>query len=306
MICACPKCAVKNEVDLAEIPEGGTSTHCTACKTRFLITRESIAHRAYRKAEDAHCAKCGNDLGSSLHCPSCGELYPDYFVAEAPDVARKKIRKIVEAFSSLKDLSFEWGAKPKAVSGYASKARSATPVSREKSRKFAFAAVGVTLLAAVIVLGGWYYMHQKAQQQYAENYIKALYGVKSGMEYGLTACSKISEEMKARGSARISPEDEIKMGKVKDEVDKIMQKLHDPPGRFDQANEKLVKLYEIYKSVHALAVSPAGSAARISGVASKAENEFKQGTQELKSGLPEELSEALKKGQSKYRGLRDI
>ncbi len=306
MICACPKCAARNEVDLAEIPEGGTTTNCAACKARFLITRESIAHRAYRKAEDAHCAKCGNDLGSSLHCPSCGELYPDYFVAEAPDVARKKIRKIADAFSSLKDLSFEWGAKPKGVSGYASKAKSVTPVSREKSRKFAMIAAGVMLLVAVVASGGWFYLQHKAQQQYAENYIKALYGVKSGMEYGLTACSKISEEMNSRGNARISPEDEIKMSKVKDEVDKIMQKLNNPPGKFDQANDKLMKLYEIYKSIHTLAISPTGSPARISGVASKAESEFRQGTQELKNSLPEELSAALKRGKSKYRGLRDL
>jgi len=306
MICACPKCAARNEVDLAEIPEGGTATNCTACKARFLITRESIAHRAYRKAENAHCAKCGNDLGSSLHCPSCGELYPDYFVAETPDVARKQVRKIVDAFSGLKDLSFEWGAKPKAVTGHTSRAKSVTPASREKSRKFAMVAAGVMLLVVVVASGGWFYMQHKAQQQYAENYIKALYGVKSGMEYGLTACSKISEEMKSRGSARISPEDEIKMSKVKDEVDKIMQKLKDPPGKFGQANEKLTKLYEIYKSIYTLAISPAGSPARISGVASKAESEFRQGTQELKSSLPEELSEALKKGKNKYRGLRDF
>ena len=306
MICACPKCTARNEVDLAEIPEGGTSTNCTACKARFLITRESIAHRAYRKAEDAHCAKCGNDLGSSLHCPSCGELYPDYFVAEAPDVARKQARKIVEAFSSLKDLSFEWGAKPKSVPRYTSRAKSVTPVSREKSRKFAMVVSGLMLLVVAVASGGWFYMQNKAQQQYAENYIKALYGVKSGMEYGLKACSKISEEMKSRGNARISPEDEIKMGKVKDEVDKIMQKLKDPPGKFGQANEKLTKLYEIYKSVYILAISPTGSSARISGVASKAESEFRQGTQELKSSLPEELSEALKKGKNKYRGLRDL
>jgi len=126
------------------------------------------------------------------------------------------------------------------------------------------------------------------------------------MEYSLAACTKISDEMKSRGNARISPEDEIKMSKVKDEVDKIMKKLKDPPGKFDQSYEKLTKLYEIYKSVHTLAISPTGSSARISGVASKAENEFRQGAQELKSSLPEELSEALKKGKSKYRGLRDL
>ena len=308
MICVCPKCAAKVDVDISQIPESGTATKCAECKTRFLIIRESIARRAYRRPAEAHCTQCGNELGEQLHCPSCGLLYPDYFVAETSEAVRKRARKSRGAFSGIRNISFEWGSRSGTKPSYTPKVKVSTAAKSQAkgTRNLIKPIVGLLLAIALIAGGVSYYKQHKSKSQYAENYVMALYALKTGTELNVKTCARLSADLKAGRSARITPEDELKMNKVKAEIDAIMIKLNEPPGDYVSAKEKLGKLYSIYKNVHSLAIAPSGSLAGLTDSASKAEIEFKQSSQDLKSSLGEDLTEALNKGKAKYKGLRDF
>jgi DNA-directed RNA polymerase subunit RPC12/RpoP len=315
MICSCPKCAAQIDKDLAEIPENGTATQCPQCKSRLLIARESFAKRAYRQAGDINCVKCGNKLGHELHCPACGELYPDYFVTEVPDIARKQARKIIETFKNLKDFSFEWGTSSTTPQpGYTPQRRALviTPKSAGKPRKVIWSVASLIVVVALVAIGVWHYKQQKAEQIYAANFVKVLYIVKTGTDQSLAACEKISGDWKtkmAEGRSivpRLSAEDDSDLSNIAQELDKRKVGINLPPKKFATAYEKLEKLNGIFAKARALAMAPPGSPSSLSESANKLAGEFKAASQELKAGLSTELAAELAKGRTKYRGLREF
>ncbi len=304
MNCSCPKCKTRIELDQTQLPEDESSITCTACNTRFLVYRESFACRALRKSGEIFCSKCATELGHLLHCSACGALYPEYFVV---GLHRKKVREKVEVKAGT-------AYKPDTVQRPSFKPKSGTHADSRKTTQLSpntlKMAAGIAVVALILAVGISYYYHARAQKLYAANLITALYGIKSGTDMSLRMCSKISTEWKSkidsgsRVEARLTPQEDSNLNKVKSEIDLAMQKIQQPPKKLIPSMEKLVALYEIYNKIFALAISPQGSVSAFSDSTAKLENDFNRVAQEFKATLPADVQEELRKAVTKYKNLQ--
>jgi len=305
MTCSCPKCHAQIEVDLSRIPENGAFTPCPECKGRIWINKESYARMALNKEGKTYCDKCGKELDHSIICASCGVMYPDYYLVQASKPLRRQIEK-----PDLFSMSFTLKqAKPT----YTYTTYSAAKKSSEKSPNVLLKRVSLLVLVALLVVGiGYFYHSKKSEQQYAKNYMRTLYTIKSGTDLSLTTCAKISAAWQTnvdagqRYAPHISAEDEARLNSVKDMTDRFMLTLNEPPKKFIDSKEKLAKLYGIYTKTHTLAVAPSGSLPSYTNSASKSQDEFNLAVQEMKGSLPPELAAELQIAKVKYKSLKDI
>jgi len=321
MECVCPKCAQKTEVDLALVPENGFVTTCESCKSEIHVIRESCACRAKRKSGEINCVNCGKPLDHHAHCHSCAKPFPDYFVTVDPDAARSKARSefFQKKWAAIRDLDFSFnafGRSPKdAVSGYSPTTKTvsaAKGTSGLLSRKYVVLAVGLIVAVALAAGGTFAYNSYKTGQIYAENYIKALYCIKTGVDTNLkTSASMKAEWESASLSGRsfspiISSKDEAKAVKLRGEVDKILQKISEPPKKFSEANNSLMEIHKIYLETEALIVSKPNSLRELGSSIDGLDKKMSQSVQALKSTLPDSLKQELANAQLKYRGLKDF
>ena len=314
LICSCPKCSAKIELEFTQIGENATSQSCPACKTRYVLNRESFARRASRKAGEINCAYCGGQLDHSQYCPSCKALYPDYYAAESPDAAKKRARRNRDLFGSLKSFSFEWGSSRAPSVDYQPVLMDSEPwqESADLKKKYIVPGVSAVVIVALIAIGVSFYNHAKAKRQYAASYVNALYAIKTGADLGLTICGKITSEWatKDHSGQSVPPlgtvDDENQLNLVKAQADKYLQKLNDPPKAFAESNEKLLKLNGLFVKLHAAALKPSGTVTNFAELTQKTGSDFKVASEDLKKNLPTELSAELAIAKTKYRGMRDF
>jgi uncharacterized protein YbaR (Trm112 family) len=304
MTCSCPKCHAQIDVDLSRIPENGAFTPCPECKGRFWVNRESYARIALKKEGKTYCDKCGKELDHVIVCRACGVMCPDYYLVQASRPPRRQVEK-----PDLFSMSFT--LKP-ATQTYAYTYTGAKKPA-ERAPKGNLKRVGLLVLVALLVVGGGYLYHiNKAEQEYAKNFMRVLFTIKSGTDFSLDTCAKISADWKSgmdtgqKYAPHISPEAETRLNKVKDTTDSFMQKLNKPPKKFVNARAKLADLYGAYTKVYALALAPPGSFSGFTDSANRSEAEFKTAVKELKASLPPELSAELKIAKTKYKALKDI
>jgi len=303
MTCSCPKCNAQIEVDLSHITENGTFTSCPECKGRFWTNKEAYARMALKKEGNTYCDKCGKKLDHLIVCAGCGVMYPDYYLVQASKPPRRQVEK-----PDLFSMSFTLKPAEKQTYVYTGAKKSVAGPS-----KAIFAKVGLLALVALLAAGTVYFLHIRTlEKQYAKNYIRALYTIKSGTVLGLNTCTKLSNEWKANMDAgrvyapHISADDESRLNGVKETTDRFMHTLNKPPKKFVNSNEKLTNLYGAYAKVHALAIAPSGSLPGYTNLASKSQSEFDVALQELKGSLPSELTAELQLAKVKYKGLKDI
>lgn len=325
MIVSCPKCSAKTELDPSQIPETGGSAKCSACNSTYLVNRESIASRATRRGGEINCARCGQELGASLVCSSCGEMYPDYFVPETPEAVRqRRVRMMIDTISHLRDVSFEWGTSYTPTIDYRLKNRPATPKEKPAStgkpavhvtprRRYVTIAITLSVVALLLAGGLLYSKQAKAKQQYALNYVRALYLIKTGTDLSLKACSKISNDWKIKSQAgqsgvpHISAAEETALTKVKTEVDVYMQKTYEAPKPFAIARENLGSVQSAYLTLNSLAVSPPpGGLSAFTDSVNKAEADFRKSAKDLKANLPAYIAKELEKGALRHKALTEL
>jgi len=314
LICSCPKCSARIELDLTQITENTVSQLCPACKASYVLTRESFARRASRKAGEINCAQCGGQLDHSQYCPSCKTLYPDYYATEFPDAAKKRARQNRDLFGSLLNFSFEWRPRSASSMDYKPVVLDSEPWQEPVglNKKNIVKGVSAVVIVALIALGVSFYYHAKAKKQFAASYVMALYGIKTGTDLGLRACAKISSDWAAKSSSglntppTISVEDENQLNSVKVQTEKYLQKLNDPPSKFAESNNELRNLFELFVKVHTAALNPSGTVTTFVDVTQKTEKEFVVATANIKKDLPTELSKELEIAKTKYRGLKDF
>jgi len=314
LICSCPKCSAKIELDLAQISEETNAQICPACKARYELTRESFARRASRKAGEINCAQCGGQLDHSQYCPSCKTLYPDYYAAEFPGAAKKRARQNRDLFGGMKFFSFEWHSSSATSVDYKPDMMDSEAWQEPSGwkKKNIATSVSAVVIITLIALGVSFYTHIKAKKQYAASYVIALYGIKTGTDLGLKMCGKISVDWAATNNSgqivppRITVDDENQLNKIKVNTDKYLQKLKDPPSAFIESNGKLLILNDLFLRLHAAALNPTGTISSYVNLTQKTENDFIAATADLKKNLPKELSEELEIAKSKYRGLKEF
>jgi uncharacterized protein YbaR (Trm112 family) len=306
MTCSCPKCHALIEVDLSHIPEDGTLRPCPECKGRFWINRESYARVALKKEGKTYCDKCGNELEHKIVCNECGVMYPDYYLVQASKPPRRQVEK-----PDLFSLSFT--LQPATPTYSQTYTYMGAKESSGKSPKVLLKRVGLLALVVLLALGiAKLYHIKQVEKQYAKNYMRALYTIKTGTDLSLDTCAKISAEWKTKMDAgqnyapRISADDESRLNKVKDAADRYLQYLNEPPKKFIDSKEKLVNLYGVYAKAHALAVAPTGSLPGFTTSTTNSQSEFNVAVKDLKGSLSPELSEELQVAKVIYKGLKNI
>lgn len=318
MVCICPICAEKTEVDLAQMPENKFVITCANCTKQIHVIRESCACRAKRQSFEINCAHCGKLLDHHAHCNSCGKAFPDFFVTVDPDKARSESRKnsLKKVWSAISELNVSFKPSFKsttldAVSGY-SPTRSTSGESTHSARKYAVPALGL-LVAFTLCAGGVFaYKTYTAGQKYAENYVKALYCIKTGVDSNIKKCISIKTEWEATSVSgqSFSPNnnlnEETKAAKLRTEIDKFMQLMNAPPKKFSQADSKLKEIHKIYLDTELLTQARPASLVEFRNSIDALDKKMSQSSQELKSKLPGSLKQELEKAKLKYRGLKDF
>jgi hypothetical protein len=322
MECVCPKCGEKTEVDLALMPENGFVITCSSCNKNVHIIRESCACRAKRKSYEINCANCGKLLDQQPHCQTCGKIFPDYFVTFNPDDARRKTRNefFYNKWAAIRDLeiSFRPTFKGKAhdvAPGYSPVREhfdTSTGRSALLSRRFAIIVTTLIVMCALVAAGIFAFDYQRSGLNYAENYIKALYCIKTGIDSNVNSCTSLKTEWESatasgkRFSPRISNYDETKSGKLGSEIDKYLQKLSKPPKGFSRANENLTKIHNIYLDSEALVRSRPTTLQELNISLENLNKKMRLASQDLKSDLPDSLKKEMEQAKLKYRGMKDF
>jgi hypothetical protein len=276
---------------------------------------------AYYKAAQKSCFRCGKHLGTSLHCPSCHAFYPDFFVAVDSAVVKRQAREknrqnLFASFSGFK-LSL-----PSFKAAGAYKSASAPSLSKfgtdglhskfSLSRNMVVTLVCLFVITAAGTAGYSVYSRHKAEQIYLETFFKALYGVKSGADLGSKTCTKFIKELTSAQSSglrvapRATPDEEMRLNKVKTEVDKLILQLNPPPEKFAKPYENLGKLNQQYGKINSLALQPPSSLTAFNEAMKKQGDEFARQSQELKSSLTEEMADELKNAKQRYKILNDF
>lgn len=297
MKCPCPKCDATIEIPEQKISANASSQNCPDCKEKYWFRQEKFMLRGYRKQGRLYCCDCGGELGSDLLCLSCGSLCPDYCVVQSPRFVSHKQQKAGYRFSLPQRSKSTAKATPtaKAAQPQAGKSWLVYPV--------------LAVLALVLVGGlSKVYLDHKAHQEYAKNFIVALYGVKSGTDLNLGLIDNISstwqQNLGAGGIApRPSQKDLDKLTVVKKRISQAMETLNESPEKFVEARTQLIRLHGVYEQIYALNISNPDSLDEYTVSVDKLKASFSKAADELKGAMPEELSNELKASVAKYTNL---
>lgn len=306
MTCSCPKCTAHIEFAPTEITSEGLFNKCSECGTSFAINKESFAKRALHKSGDIYCAECGGRPGPSIYCQSCHAIYPDFLVIETSSATKRQIGKIVASLNVLKNLKL--GGSTKVYSdSYA-----ADHLKQGKTTPFNLPGKPAQLLVTLAVIlclgtsGGYYWYKNKQEAKYSESYVKALLLVKMGRDFDIQISSRLANDLKSGASSSLTAAELKSAAAGKNDADTLMKRIDKTPKKFTASNESLIKLYETYSLLHATVTSPPGSSEIYSGSVKKIDEDFRKSARELKSGLPERISDQLAESSKRFKQLQDL
>jgi hypothetical protein len=126
---------------------------------------------------------------------------------------------------------------------------------------------------------------------------------------GVKTCSKISADWKTGGQSfvpKIGSDDEARLTRVKDVIDRYMSKLNDPPKKFTANKDKLANVYNVFTRTYSLATAPSGSVASFDTAIAKSQSDFDASVATLKENMPGVLSKEFQVAKTKYRGMQNI
>lgn len=315
MKCTCPKCHAQIELDLPEVTEAGTSAVCPACNARVTVHRESFGGRALRKSIEISCAPCGSELGSQMHCPTCGAQFPDYLVVslgrKRARGASKMVKLKTSPFPHAAASTSQLPTHEMSMRAEAAPARPSVP-SGAKNPKAIRIAICLLVVVALVAAGSVFYLKNKAEKAYAKNFVMATYCVQVGTDMSLKAGAKISAEWKAALDAgqpyrpRPSTEEERALDIINSKLISAQSNLTNAPEKYSQCNEKLAKISGVYTRLRTLVLSPGNSQQDFSDTSKKLDGEYKLAVKEFKAGLPAEMMDELINASRKYKGLRSL
>lgn len=286
MICTCPKCSAQIEAEEPSSPEKGGTAKCPDCNSRFWAQRENFLLRAFKKDWKIFCCNCGSEVGPDTFCQGCSLPFPDYWVVQSSKPSRRY------PYQPALSLDFSLGGtrrRQPGSYGYSEDAAS--------TRSPFFMLIGVLAVLVALVLGASYYFlggGGKSDRKFSENYVFALYGVKSGVD----ASIKRIEQMSSKGM--LTAQELATIDNVKSEIDAALAKAAAaPPPEAAAALDRLNQLHAIYGKLYALSKSSASLAE-----AKQLEAQFNEQALEMARTLPEELKNQLRQDAIKYRSLQ--
>lgn len=287
MKCSCPKCAAQLEHDLFSVPEKGLNPKCPECDRRYWIYRESFMLRCYHTEGIRHCIHCGEELGVSTFCPGCGTLYPDYCIIQSSKPARRTLEK--------NRFTFDFSAsrpKQSAWQGQSLSSSSDAPAPSGLRRPLVMLAVAI-LLIAIVAGAATFILNRQAESKYTRNSVIALAGIKAGTEQCLDKGNLLAS------GTPLSKSDLAELNRIKTEIDQAIANISSTPRKFTAAHDQIVKLNGIYQKLFALCTSNQATADSTAKLA----QQFNEQANNLKTTLPAEFREEIKRVAPRYRTL---
>lgn len=250
------------------------------------------------RANGMYCPACGKKQPFSCHCTYCGCIFACFVIMET-------------AGTSGRTPSHGTSSTPNAL---LQNSRHVVSPNRTLFRKFSSLtsrgraiAVSVLLLVITSTITGAIYYQRSAQKRFLQNYVMAVYGIKSGMaltgrvcegKYAAWKNGKLSGNSGA--SADIDSQAAADLATVQAEVDSIIRKMGPSPVKYNEAAQSLHSMYRIYEKANTMLVSSAGSRSRCTAEITTAQDNFSHEIENLKLHMPAPLIEEFKKSSKKY------
>lgn len=268
----CPKCGASHQLHTLRYLMRPFPIICRNCATRYLVNWK------IKLPQDSEiiCSWCAKKQTDSPQCTYCGRPFHGYSpvkwkkAGHGPSQAKK--RGAAARFASM-------------------------PV------RFKIITALLVFLSIVAFLYRASHNRESTEQQYLTNYVLAIYGIKSGVDLCSRSCDGIIDEWKkGKGSdiPEISREENENMAIVKGEIDLVMRKLETPPEKYTTLSTKLQSMYDNYLKLNDLANKPSGRLASFESKVEEARDSFTGEVADLKSSMPEQLAEEVKRSGTKY------
>jgi hypothetical protein len=270
---------LNNSTRNSNSPEGGAKK--TAFAPRWTV------HPTY-------CPGCGKGQPVSEHCTYCGVPFSS-FVADGNDAGAGN-ELVTEEVPSAKLISYSLSSLIEAYPAILGKMA-------QRRRIIALFLLFVSFVSLVAVIAQY---RSHLQGQYLQNYVLAIYGIKSGMEISGRVCEgkyrawKEGVPSDAPESGAIDPRTLADIKSVKAEIDGIMGKVVDPPNEYNQASLRLQNLYAIYNRINTLIINSTGSLSLQRSELGGAKEEFSREIENLKGEMPAPLADEFRKAGKKY------
>ncbi|MDA8430252.1 MAG: hypothetical protein M0T70_13440 [Geobacteraceae bacterium] len=167
-------------------------------------------------------------------------------------------------------------------------------------------AAGLLFIVLLAVGVGMTQYRRYEQRQYAHNYVQALYVINSGMHLGDMLCQGTYNDWRGVESSAvhedsgIDPQARADLQSVKATIDNIMGALVTPSAEYNQAEQILQRIYDIYEKTNAMIVTSQDSLSRHTSEMDAAKAEFSREIENLKAHMPAPLAVELKKAGQKY------
>lgn len=317
MKCSCPKCNAEIELVLPEVTEAGTPASCPLCKARVVVHRESFGARVFRKSGEISCATCGEMLGPQTYCASCGANFPDYLVIS---LGRKPISKVKTVKLKSSPFSKQISLRPSLPKLEPTAPRDAKPATRGVAAKKKGPAVSRPMVIALVALaivavavgGVLTFLQHKKAAAYSKSFIDAAYCMQTAVDKAVKANSKVAADWKAKADAgqsavpRLNADEEKDLRTIKAQVESLLQKTKEPPKKYEQASDKLNRLYTAYLKVHNLALQPPTSETALTEATGRVENDYRNVARDFKASLPPDLMNEMKQASRRHPNLKAL
>lgn len=167
-------------------------------------------------------------------------------------------------------------------------------------------ALGVSFLLLISLAAGIVNYQNHMQRQYSQNFVLALYVIKSGMNLGEMICNgtfnawRGVESSTAADAGEIDPQAVADLESVNAEINRVLGTLGTPPAEYRHAAQILQKLYTLYEKTNSMVINSPGSVPRNMAAISAAREEFSREIGNLKASMPAPLAKELKRSGQKY------
>jgi hypothetical protein len=305
MTCTCPKCTAEIELDATTLPPEGSFTKCAACHANLLIRKESFAKRALYNSTEIACAECGNQPGTSIYCQHCHAIYPEILIVETSSAAKRQLGKLLNSLKPSKNLKANSSDRQSHLDIPGVTAAGKSKKVKQVGQPAQLAAVVAVIL--IIALGGGFYWYQnKVATEYAENYVRALLGLKTARDHEISISARVAASWKAGAASTLTPAEQTSTASAKKDVNTLMTRLGKVPDKFAANNTALTKLHASFGKLHDAATNPIGTSDLYAVTVKSMDEDFMKSAKELKAGLPEKITGVLTESKKTHKTLQEL
>lgn len=247
----------------------------------------------HMRSAGMYCPVCRKGQPFSDRCAFCGCAFSCFVVMNSDKVSKNKRHSI--------------GNVPPVTAEQGICHRLLAPVRLGKaSLRSRVISLCVIFLLLISLVAGIMQYRSNAQKHYSQNYVLALYVMKSGMNLGEKVCNGTFNDWRGvepstvPNDGGIGPQARADLESVNVEVNRIMGELGSPTAEYSQAAQILQKLYALYEKTNSMVIDSPDSLSRHRAEIDAARKEFSREIDNLKANLPSPLAEELRKAGKKY------